>query len=72
VYWADGLQVFMHENGPINSHRGNEWFSEHPTGAHGLMADGSAHFFSEDLDLYILGALCTRANGEMVNAEEWQ
>jgi hypothetical protein len=71
VYWADGQQVFMHEQGPINSHRGNEWFSEHPAGAHGMFVDGSAHFLSEETDLYVLGALCTRATGEIVKAGEW-
>jgi len=71
IYWADGQQVFMHEQGPINSHRGNEWFSEHPTGAHALFADGSAHFISEATDLFVLGAMCTRAAGEVMEAGQW-
>lgn len=38
----------------------NDIRSEHPSGANGLLADGSARFFSEQLDLLTLAALCTR------------
>lgn len=71
VYWADGLQVFMHDGDSINAKRGNEWFSEHTSGAHGLMADGSVHFFGEEVERRVIGALCTRANGETLQAGEW-
>ena len=71
VYWADGQSIFMHEQGPINSNRGNEWFSEHPGGAHGLLADGSAHFFSEQTETQVIGAICTRNKGELINAEDF-
>ena len=68
--WANGQQVFA-VNTPINLVRGNEAFSDHPTGCQVQMADGSAHFINEDIDLWLLGALCTKANDELVGSE-WQ
>jgi prepilin-type N-terminal cleavage/methylation domain-containing protein/prepilin-type processing-associated H-X9-DG protein len=44
----------------------NDIRSLHPGGANGLFADGSARFLSEDMDLKILAAICTRAGGEVV------
>ncbi len=44
----------------------NDIRSEHPQGANGLYADGSARFLSEQMDLSILAAICTRDGGEVV------
>ena len=44
----------------------NDIRSLHPGGAGGAFADGSARFLSEDINLDILAALCTRAGGEAV------
>ena len=68
--WANGQQVFA-VNTPMNLVRGNEAFSDHPTGCQVQMADGSAHFINEDIDLWLLGALCTKANDELAGSE-WQ
>lgn len=38
--------------------------SRHPGGAHFLMADGSVHFFREDMDFYLYNILGARASGE--------
>jgi prepilin-type N-terminal cleavage/methylation domain-containing protein len=46
----------------------NDLFSDHPGGAHGLAADASVHFLSEQTDLSALAAACTRAGGETHNA----
>ncbi len=64
--WADGQQVYMMDHG-INIQRANEPFSDHPGGVQALMVDGSAHFFSENMDLEIFGGLWTRDNGEIVS-----
>ena len=40
--------------------------SYHPGGCHFLMADGSVHFISENIDQEILEALTTRAGGEPI------
>jgi prepilin-type N-terminal cleavage/methylation domain-containing protein len=44
----------------------NDIRSEHGGGAHGVLADASVHFLTNDLDLQVLAALCTRAGGEVV------
>ena len=46
----------------------NDMRSEHGAGAHGVMADASVHFLTNNLDLTVLAALCTRAGGEVVGA----
>jgi len=68
--WADGQQVYMMDNG-INISRSNEPFSDHPAGVQALMVDGSAHFFSESMDLWAFASLWTRDKGEVVGADQW-
>ncbi len=71
--WANGKQVFMADKiPPINLQRGNEAYSDHPGGCQVQMADGSAHFISEEIDPWVFGALCTRAKGETIEGNEWQ
>ena len=41
--------------------------SLHPSGCHFLMADGSVHFVSEDIDLITLDRLSRMADSQMVN-----
>jgi prepilin-type processing-associated H-X9-DG protein len=38
--------------------------SNHPGGVNGLLADGSAGFYSDAIDLRVWQALATRAGGE--------
>lgn len=64
--WGNGYNCFAHDEGPINANPSKEIFSRHPGGAHALMADGSVRFLSESLGLSIIGAMCTRARGEIV------
>ena len=44
----------------------NDIRSEHPSGANATRADGSISFISENIDLTILGGICSRAGGETV------
>jgi len=44
----------------------NEIQSVHPGGANGLFCDGSVRFLPQSLEMRILQALCTRANGDVV------
>lgn len=61
--WADGENIF--DCGlSINTLQNNEIWSDHPSGAQVLFCDGSVRFLFEDLDLSVLAALCTRAQGE--------
>lgn len=45
----------------------NDIRSEHPQGANGLFADGSAKFLNEQMDLKVLAGICTRNGGEVVS-----
>ena len=45
----------------------NDIRSNHPGGANGVFADGHVSFLSETMELFTLGAICTRASGEIVN-----
>jgi prepilin-type processing-associated H-X9-DG protein len=64
--WANGHNCFAHDNGAINSSPSKEIFSRHPRGAQALLADGSVRFLSESMAVSIVGAMCTRAAGEVV------
>lgn len=41
----------------------------HPGGCHFLLADGSVHFLSENIDAALLASLTTRAGGEPIGGE---
>lgn len=68
-FWASGLNCIGHDDGSINNLKGSrdEIASFHPGGANVSFADGSTHFFSQSLPLRVIGALCTRSNGEIVD-----
>ncbi len=67
--WINGRNLFD-QGFAINAAPAweNDIRSAHPGGALGVLADGSAHFLAESLDLDILAAICTRAGGEVVDA----
>ncbi len=46
----------------------NDIRSDHPGGAQGVMADASVRFLSDETDLKVLAALCTRAGREPISA----
>lgn len=50
----------------INATNVSEIYSFHTGGAHVLMADGSVKFLSENIDWVTMGAIVTRAGGEVV------
>jgi prepilin-type processing-associated H-X9-DG protein len=63
--WANGHNCLAHDNGGVNNRISQEIFSRHPGGAGGLMADGSVRFLAESIEAAVVGALCTRAAGEV-------
>ena len=66
MQWINGLNVFD-VSAAINTAQENDLHSKHaPRGVNGLMADGNARFISEDIDLGILAAICTRNGREPV------
>lgn len=66
MQWINALNVYD-VCAAINTAKENDIHSYHPRGANGLLADGSARFLSEDIDLKTLSAICTRAGGETVS-----
>ncbi len=78
--WISPLGDINSATGPINADpesipggngsddtRCTNWSSDHVGGAHGLMCDGSVHFFNENTDWQVIKALVTRAGGEIVD-----
>jgi len=63
--WASGHNCFAHDRGPVNGNNSKEIFSRHPRGANALAGDGSLRWLSDSLEPAVLGALCTRAGGEI-------
>lgn len=66
--WINGRNLFDQAM-PINAAPlfENDIRSDHPGGALATLADGSVHFLTEDLDVRVLAALCTRAGGEVAS-----
>ncbi len=50
----------------MNAKNDNEPYSFHTTGGNSLFADGHVEFISEQIDILIFAAKCTRAAGEIV------
>jgi type II secretory pathway pseudopilin PulG len=63
--WASGHNCFAHDRGPVNGTSAKEIFSRHPRGANALTGDGSIRWLTDSLPPSVLGALCTRAGGEV-------
>ena len=66
---ADGTTTLG--GGPCALNCTNDWeiYALHPGGAGGLFADGSVRFLSATVPITVLGSLCSRAGGEVANAE---
>ncbi len=63
--WINALNVFdqafaINAAPPFE----NDIRSEHPGGANAALCDGSVRFLDEQMDLELLGAICTRAGNE--------
>lgn len=68
MQWINGLNVFE-QSYPINRAPAgeNEIRSMHAGGgAHGVFCDGSVRFLAETMEIRVLAAICTRAQGEIV------
>ncbi|WP_339907368.1 DUF1559 domain-containing protein [Symmachiella dynata] len=80
--WADGAPYFQaHGHQPdgrnwpgpctINCTNDDAVYSFHNGGAQFLFADGQVRFLSEQLDLFVLLAIFTRANGEVISSYDY-
>lgn len=69
--WANGFNVFSHDNGYVNSRASSgELQSWHSVGANAVFADGSVHLLNNTIDLFVLGAISTR-NGREQFEKTW-
>ena len=70
MQWINGRNVFDQAYA-INARPSaarpmeNEIRSKHPGGANGLFCDGGVRFLSEQMELAVVAAICTRAGGEV-------
>ena len=65
--WISGYNCFSHDNGAIASEGPGEIFSQHRTGAYVGLADGGVKFLHIAIDPIVLGSLCTRNLGDVVD-----
>lgn len=61
--WINGENIYD-VGGPINRQQDNEIWSDHTGGAMMAWCDGSVSFVSEQTDMAVVRAWCTRAKGE--------
>lgn len=69
---ASGLDAIP---GTMKINNSNEWghlyYSFHPGGAQFAFADGSVHFISEKIPLWVLASLTTRSGGEAISSADF-
>ncbi len=71
--WVNGRNIFDTSTHPNNEslRHANELFSDHPGGVQIVFCDSTVRFLSEQIDTEVLFALCTRADSELISAEEY-
>lgn len=71
--WANGRNIFdttAHVNDKA-VRSSDELFSDHPGGVNVVFCDGTVKFISEQIDLDVLFALCTRAGREAISGDDY-
>jgi type II secretory pathway pseudopilin PulG len=69
--WIHPENAFSHDNGGINSQGPGEIYSLHKSGSFVAFMDGSTRYLSVNTAPEIVGALCTRDFGEIVNSQSF-
>lgn len=59
----------VHGTCAVNCTNNSEYYSFHPGGINMSLVDGSVRFLSDSVSAQILGAVVTRAGGEIINGE---
>ena len=67
--WVNGRNVFDQAFG-VNAAPDfeNDLRSDHSGGANVVFADGHVQFLTDDMEMFVLGAICSRASGEIFGA----
>jgi len=68
--WACGLNCFSQNDPYVDMDDVGSLHSEHPTGAHGLFADGHVRLLDDAVNPAILGSICTRNGNEIPGSGE--
>lgn len=73
--WASGgnishIKKGVNEEVPPLAWEDERVFSDHPSGSHALMADGSVHFLSKSMETATLRSLCSRDGGETIEGAD--
>lgn len=75
IDWCKGTGTLGDVPGIMKINNSNEWghmyYSFHDSGAQFAMADGSARFISDNVALWVLASLTTRAGGEAMSDTEF-
>ena len=71
--WASGSNVThivggVNQKSPPGVWYNERIYTEHGTGAHSLMCDGSVHFMTNDMDIAVVLFLCSRNGGEVFDS----
>jgi prepilin-type N-terminal cleavage/methylation domain-containing protein len=56
---------------PLGSYGSGQFYSFHAMGANSVFCDGSVHFLNQEININVLAALCTRANGEIISSNQF-
>jgi prepilin-type N-terminal cleavage/methylation domain-containing protein/prepilin-type processing-associated H-X9-DG protein len=56
---------------PLGSYGSGQIYGFHASGANSVFCDGSVHYLNQGIDINVLAALCTRANGEVVSSNSF-
>jgi prepilin-type processing-associated H-X9-DG protein len=68
--WACGRNCFAQTDDQIHNGDLGGLFSHHPSGAHGLFADGHVRLLTDDISEQVLGAICTRNGAEVISSAD--
>ena len=63
-----GVGTYPPNSEEVPLHYFHNFSSYHPQGTHFLAGDGSVHMVSNDIDMDVYQALCTRAEGDSVGS----
>ncbi len=64
--WACGTNCFLHNSFALNAAEVDSFRSNHRGGVHGLYGDGHVSFMADEIDPFVLMAICTKAGHEPV------
>ena len=68
-YAPNDTDAPMGDGEDILARKKDEIYSDHTGGAHTLYCDNSVHFLSDDVDIFVVFAICSRNGKESIEAD---